>query len=106
MSSIRQVAVLTTPGFACPTATLRLLSQGQAAWKDFQAQLSDLLRTQVYLQAQKGCGRWHSMTTLLGEGWARALGVSNFFPDRLIDLIDHHDVVPVVNQVETHMFFQ
>lgn len=46
------------------------------------------------------------MTTLLGKGWARALGVSNFFPDRLIDLIDHHDVVPVVNQVETHMFFQ
>jgi 2,5-diketo-D-gluconate reductase A len=33
-------------------------------------------------------------------------GVSNFYPDRLVDLIDHNEVTPAVNQVETHPFFQ
>jgi 2,5-diketo-D-gluconate reductase A len=32
--------------------------------------------------------------------------VSNFYPDRLVDLIDHNDVTPAVNQIETHPFFQ
>jgi 2,5-diketo-D-gluconate reductase A len=32
--------------------------------------------------------------------------VSNFYPDRLVDLIDHNDITPAVNQVETHPFFQ
>jgi 2,5-diketo-D-gluconate reductase A len=32
--------------------------------------------------------------------------VSNFYPDRLVDLIDHNEVVPAVNQIETHPFFQ
>ena len=37
---------------------------------------------------------------------ARAIGVSNFYPDRLVDLIDHNEIVPAVNQIETHPFFQ
>jgi 2,5-diketo-D-gluconate reductase A len=40
------------------------------------------------------------------EGVVRAIGVSNFYPDRLVDLIDHNEVTPAVNQVETHPFFQ
>jgi 2,5-diketo-D-gluconate reductase A len=32
--------------------------------------------------------------------------VSNFYPDRLVDLIDHNDLTPAVNQIETHPFFQ
>src|SRR3546814_21091424 len=40
------------------------------------------------------------------DGLARAIGVSNFYPDRLIDLVEHADVVPAVNQIETHPFFQ
>ncbi len=39
-------------------------------------------------------------------GQARAIGVSNFYPDRLVDLIDHNEIVPAVNQIETHSFFQ
>lgn len=39
-------------------------------------------------------------------GKVRAIGVSNFQPDRLIDLIIHNEVVPAVNQVETHPFNQ
>ena len=40
------------------------------------------------------------------EGLAKAIGVSNFYPDRLVDLIDHNEVTPAVNQIETHPFFQ
>lgn len=51
-------------------------------------------------------GSWRAMQELHRAGRARAIGVSNFHPDRLIDLIDHTEVAPAVNQVETHPFFQ
>ena len=40
------------------------------------------------------------------DGGARAIGVSNFHPDRLVDLIDHNEITPAVNQIETHPFHQ
>ena len=46
------------------------------------------------------------MQRLLAEGRVRAIGVSNFHPDRLVDLSEHNDVTPAVNQIETHPFFQ
>lgn len=49
---------------------------------------------------------WHAMQKLHAEGLIKAIGVSNFYPDRLVDLITHNDVVPAVNQIETHPFFQ
>jgi 2,5-diketo-D-gluconate reductase A len=49
---------------------------------------------------------WHAMQKLHGEGLIKAIGVSNFHPDRLVDLITHNDIVPAVNQIETHPFFQ
>ena len=51
-------------------------------------------------------GAWRAMEALNRDGRARAIGVSNFYPDRLVDLIDHNDIVPAVNQIETHVFFQ
>ncbi|MFC8661283.1 aldo/keto reductase [Streptomyces sp. NPDC057199] len=51
-------------------------------------------------------GSWRAMESLHRDGLARAIGVSNFHPDRLIDLIDHNEVTPAVNQVETHPFHQ
>ncbi len=51
-------------------------------------------------------GEWHAMQDLYKEGKIRAIGVSNFQPDRLIDLIIHNEIVPAVNQVETHPFHQ
>jgi len=51
-------------------------------------------------------GSWHAMEELYREGNALAIGVSNFHEDRLIDLILHNEVVPAVNQVETHPFNQ
>lgn len=51
-------------------------------------------------------GSWRAMEELYREGAVRAIGVSNFQPDRLVDLILHNEVVPAVNQVETHPFCQ
>ncbi|WP_410511749.1 aldo/keto reductase [Paenibacillus sp. BR2-3] len=51
-------------------------------------------------------GSWRAMEELYREGKVRAIGVSNFHEDRLIDLIIHNEVVPAVNQVETHPFNQ
>jgi diketogulonate reductase-like aldo/keto reductase len=51
-------------------------------------------------------GEWRAMQDLYKEGSVRAIGVSNFQPDRLIDLIIHNEIVPAVNQVETHPFHQ
>lgn len=51
-------------------------------------------------------GAWRAMEELNREGRARAIGVSNFHPDRVMDLIVHNQVVPAVNQVETHPFCQ
>lgn len=51
-------------------------------------------------------GSWRAMEELKREGKIRAIGVSNFHPDRLIDLIVHNEVAPAVNQVETHPFNQ
>jgi diketogulonate reductase-like aldo/keto reductase len=46
------------------------------------------------------------MEELLDEGRIRAIGVSNFYPDRYLDLVTHNRVVPAVNQRETHPFNQ
>ena len=51
-------------------------------------------------------GSWRAMEELYKEGRIKAIGVSNFQPDRVIDLIIHHKVVPAVNQIELHPFFQ
>lgn len=40
------------------------------------------------------------------EGLAKAIGVSNFYPDRLVNLVEHNEITPMVNQIETHPFFQ
>jgi 2,5-diketo-D-gluconate reductase A len=51
-------------------------------------------------------GSWRAMEELYREGKVKAIGVSNFYPDRLMDLILHNNVVPAVNQIETHPFNQ
>ena len=51
-------------------------------------------------------GAWRAMEELYREGRVRAIGVSNFYPDRVMDLIVHHEVIPAVNQIETHPFNQ
>jgi len=51
-------------------------------------------------------GSWRAMEKLHHDGVLRSIGVSNFFPDRLVDLIMHNETTPAVDQVETHVFNQ
>lgn len=51
-------------------------------------------------------GSWRAMEELYREGKTRAIGISNFQPDRVMDLICFNEIVPAVNQIETHPFHQ
>jgi len=51
-------------------------------------------------------GEWRAMEELYRKKKVRAIGVSNFYPDRLMDLIIHNEIVPAVNQIEVHPFHQ
>jgi 2,5-diketo-D-gluconate reductase A len=49
---------------------------------------------------------WRAMQEINPEGLAKVIGVANFYPDRLVDLVEHNDITPAVSQIETHPFFQ
>jgi 2,5-diketo-D-gluconate reductase A len=49
---------------------------------------------------------WRAMEQIHADGLARAIGVANFYSDRLVDLIEHNEVTPAVDQIETNPFFQ
>ena len=51
-------------------------------------------------------GQWRAMEAVNREGLAKAIGVANFYPDRLLDLVINNEITPAVNQIETHPFFQ
>ncbi|MBW8244883.1 aldo/keto reductase [Muricauda oceani] len=51
-------------------------------------------------------GSWRAMEDLHKEGKIRAIGISNFYPERAIDLLAHNEIVPTVNQLEVHPFYQ
>lgn len=94
------------------TTKLWIQSDGYAgAKKAFEGSLKKLQLDylDLYLMHQPYgdvYGEWRAMEELYKEGKVRAIGVSNFHPDRLIDLIIHNEIAPVVNQVETHPFHQ
>jgi len=51
-------------------------------------------------------GAWRAMQELYQAGRIKAIGVSNFYPDRIMDFILHNEIAPAVNQIETHPFHQ
>jgi 2,5-diketo-D-gluconate reductase A len=51
-------------------------------------------------------GAWRAMEELHKAGRIRAIGVSNFYPDRLVDFVLHNQIAPAVNQIEIHPFHQ
>ena len=51
-------------------------------------------------------GSWRAMEELYREGRIKAIGLSNFHPDRVMDFIVHNEVAPAVDQIETHPFHQ
>ncbi|WP_439694981.1 aldo/keto reductase [Mucilaginibacter sp. AW1-7] len=94
------------------TTKLWIQSNGyEGAKKAFEASLKKLQLDylDLYLIHQPYgdvYGEWRAMEELYKEGKIRAIGVSNFQSDRLIDLIINNEIVPAVNQVETHPFHQ
>ncbi len=51
-------------------------------------------------------GEWRAMEELHQQGKVRAIGVANFYPDRIMDLIIHNEITPSVNQIEVNPFNQ
>ena len=51
-------------------------------------------------------GSWRALEELYENKKVRAIGVCNFYPDRFIDLAEYNKIKPMVNQIETHPFFQ
>jgi len=51
-------------------------------------------------------GAWRAMEELYKNGKVKAIGVSNFHPDRVMDLMIHNEIAPAINQIETHPFCQ
>lgn len=51
-------------------------------------------------------GAWRALEDLYAEGKLRAIGISNFYPDRMVDLCSFARINPMVNQVETHPYNQ
>ena len=51
-------------------------------------------------------GSWRALQELCKEGKIRSIGVSNFYPDRLVDLFVNTEIPPAVNQIECHPFYQ
>lgn len=51
-------------------------------------------------------GTYHAMEELYKDGKIKAIGVSNFYPDRYIDLYNFVEIKPAINQIETHVFNQ
>lgn len=50
-------------------------------------------------------GAWRALEDLYDEGKLKAIGVSNFYPDRLVDIASFSRIRPMVNQIETHPHF-
>jgi len=94
--------------------TTKLWIQGQGYEGTLQAfeqsmQKLDLDYLDLYLIHQPYgdvFGEWRAMEKLYKEGRIKAIGISNFQPDRVVDLMIHTEIVPAVNQVETHPFQQ
>jgi 2,5-diketo-D-gluconate reductase A len=51
-------------------------------------------------------GAWRALEDMYAEGKIKAIGISNFYPDRMVDLASFARIKPMVNQVETHPFNQ
>jgi diketogulonate reductase-like aldo/keto reductase len=51
-------------------------------------------------------GSWRAMEDLYKAGMIKAIGISNFQPDRVMDIITFNEITPAVNQIETHPFNQ
>jgi len=100
----REELFITTKLWIADTGYERTKAAFERSMKRFQLDYLDLyLIHQPYGDA---FGSWRAMEELYREGLIKAIGVSNFHPDRVMDFIVHNEIVPAVNQIETHPFHQ
>ena len=64
-----------------------------------------LLHQPLTSDFEKTVGAYKALETLLADGRVRAIGVSNFMPEVLADLLERTEIVPAVNQIEVHPYF-
>ena len=76
----------------------------QESLKKLQSEYIDLVL--IHQPFNYYYGTYRAIEEAYKEGWIRAIGVSNFYVDRLIDLYSFVEVKPAVNQIETHVFHQ
>ena len=82
---------------ACRAAVLESLSKLQLDYVDLML---------LHQPFNDYYGAWRALEDLYDEGKIRAIGVSNFYPDRLVDICSFARICPMMNQVETHPFHQ
>lgn len=100
----REDVFVTTKLWAADTGYERTLKAFETSINKLQLDYLDLyLIHQPYGDVH---GSWRAMEELYKAGKIKAIGVSNFHPDRVMDLIVNNNVVPAVNQIETHPFYQ
>ena len=76
----------------------------EAALKRLDMEYMDLILLHQSLSDYYGA--WRALEELYREGKVKAIGVSNFYPERLTDLCMNAEIRPMVNQIECHPFFQ
>lgn len=76
----------------------------ESSLKKLRTEYADLLL--IHLPFNDYYGIWRALEDTVSKGQARAIGISNFYPDRMIDLAHHAEIKPQVDQVEAHVFQQ
>lgn len=101
---VRKEIFLTTKLWVSDTGYERTMKSFERSLNKLQTNYLDLYL--IHQPFGDVYGSWRAMEELYSAGKIKAIGVSNFMPDRVMDLIVHHKIVPAVNQIETHPFHQ
>ena len=100
----REEIFLTTKLWISDTGYERTLKAAELSMKKLKVDYLDLYL--IHQPFGDVYGSWRAMEELYKQGKIRAIGVSNFYPDRVMDLILNNEIAPAVNQIETHPFYQ
>lgn len=100
----REEIFLTTKLWISDTGYERTLKAAELSMKKLKVDYLDLYL--IHQPFGDVYGSWRAMEELYKQGKIRAIGVSNFYSDRVMDLILNNEIAPAVNQIETHPFYQ
>lgn len=99
----REELFITTKLWINNTQEQKALKSIETSLKKLQVDYLDLLL--IHQPFGDIYGAWRTMSKLYKEGIIKAIGVSNFYPDRLIDFCLNNEVIPAINQIECHPYF-